>query len=125
MGTRKLFLTISIICYCLIMLQGMIIPIPFIFVLFSWLFEFRSFYPVFAISGIGGISLLLFFRNKTKSKRVLVNTISFGLLIAPLSWRLSLVPLQMFNNWQFIVPTVGFFLFYLLHFFYKETLSAF
>lgn len=123
MGTRKHFVIISLICYCIIMLQGIMIPIPFLLVLFSWLFEFHSLYPVFAISGIGGILLVIFFRNKTKGKRILVNTISFGLLIAPLSWRLSSVPLQMFNNWQFIVPTVGFVLFYLLYFFYRETLS--
>lgn len=112
MSLKKTFLALSLISYSLILFQGMILSFPLLLVLFFWLFDFHSISPLFSVLGLSGIFLGMAFRNKSGWKVALINIIVFGLLSAPLVWRLMSVPLALFNNWGFYIPTIAFVIFF-------------
>lgn len=97
--------------------MGSMIPVPFIL----WLF-FVPFNPdssldfTFAVLGsVGFISCLLTFIKLGSITKVLLEIIAFLLLLSPLVYKLDAYP-EIMGHYFFVIPTLSFITFYLLHF---------
>ncbi len=111
----KIYRSISIATYFLIILKGQMIGIPFFFWLLFSVFNFGYIDQVFALMAASGLILIFRNWNKTRTQKILLIDFScFILLVTPIIGRLSDVPLYMFNYMAFIVPTAVFVFSYLI-----------
>jgi hypothetical protein len=102
---------ISIFSYFFIILQGDMTAIPYGFWLILSLFDFSSIGPLFAIMAFSGGVIAC--RTKRQDKLYMIRILAaFLLLLSPLIWRLSVVPLKLFNYTAFIFPLVVFVVFF-------------
>lgn len=108
---KKIFKTISIISYMLIILAGQMIGLPFILWLIFTIFDFGNIDQLFAIFGLVGIIL-----NLTKwGTNILVTILSFLLMLSPIISRLIQVPIEMFDYLAFQIPLTVFIITYLTY----------
>lgn len=108
---KNLIRIISIISYLLIILAGQMIGLPSILWLIFTVFDFGNIDQVFAIFGFIGITL-----NLTKWKtNIIVNILSFLLMLSPIISRLVQVPIEMFNYLAFQIPLSIFIISYLTY----------
>src|SRR6185295_4318784 len=99
MQLSNVFRMVSILAYCLIILNGEMISLPFICFLYIALFvDIGSLTQVCAILAFIGLisSVILIVLPKTK-RILLFETIVFILLLLPLLDRLTSVPILLFN----------------------------
>ena len=101
---------LSILSYCLIMLNGQMIALPFIlFIVFTMYGSEGAKTAVTSIAGFAGLLLLLYLLRFKKTKRILLIELGvFILLCAPLIERLTSVPIELFNYPLFIIPSCSF-----------------
>ncbi|WP_245365398.1 hypothetical protein [Chryseobacterium scophthalmum] len=90
----------SIVSYCLIMLMGQMIAIPFILWLGFTVFDFGNIDQLFAFLGLLGI-ILSFMKSKHP---VLISLISFALMISAVTIRLIHVSIEALNYPAFKIP---------------------
>jgi hypothetical protein len=104
---------VSIACYFFIFIQGMMIAMPFVFVLtFGIVFAEPKARLFIILADLGLILLaILGFKSKTKV-RIALECIVYLMLLAPLIRLLVVFPLQMFKSPLFIFPFVGFVILY-------------
>ena len=111
----KIFRTISIVAYSVIILKGQMIGLPFLLWLAFTVFDFGNIDQLFAVSAVLGLILIFRNWNKTRTQKILfVDFGCFLLLAIPILGRLNAVPLAMFNYGAFIIPTAAFVLFYII-----------
>jgi hypothetical protein len=118
---------ISILCYCVIILGGWFIGIPFIVFLFMALADDEVFTKAAAFAAIAGLFLTVSIHSLAKTKKIMLFEITaFLLLPAPLLQRLLTVPINLFNHPEFIIPAAAFIVFHLLFLFdlYRNITSA-
>jgi hypothetical protein len=101
----------SIISYCLIILAGQMIGLPFILWLLFTAFQFGNIDQLFALLGIVGI-ILNFTKWKTK---IFVTVLSFLFMLSPIVSRLVQVPIEKFNYLAFQIPLTIFILTYVTY----------
>jgi hypothetical protein len=101
----------SIISYCLIILAGQMIGLPFILWLLFTAFQFGNIDQLFALLGIVGI-ILNFTKWKTK---IFVTVQSFLFMLSPIVSRLVQVPIEKFNYLAFQIPLTIFILTYITY----------
>jgi hypothetical protein len=120
MKIHKYLKAIPIIAYFLIFLQGMIIQLPFIFVLLSGPFEGEAVRRILiSLADIALIGLLVIsFLKKTKWLFFLQSVI-YLILLLPLIYLIGEFPFRMFNNFLFLFPTAFFIIFYPLSIIYS------
>lgn len=118
-NSRKLFKVLAILSYCLIMLKGQVIVLPFITFIFFNLFGYEgAITTLTSLAGVTGLlALLVLMRYKFSKRILLIETLAFLLLCAPIIERLTSVPLGLFNHAMFIMPLIGFVLFYVINLF--------
>jgi len=110
---QKTFRIIAIVSYLLIMLAGQMIALPFFFWLAFTLFDFGNIDQLFAFLAVVGLVTICINHNKPRTSKVLtLDLLCFFLLASPLIWRMTVVPLELFNYLAFIIPTTLFALFY-------------
>jgi hypothetical protein len=112
MKIKSLVKTLSILSYCLIMINGSIVAIPFILYLIS------ASISIFNLDGInqsvtsliGIIGLILIIKNFEEEtfKSVFINFLGFLILLVPLIERLSSVSIELFNYLSFKIPLILF-----------------
>ncbi|MNU19354.1 hypothetical protein D3C71_75790 [compost metagenome] len=90
----------SIVSYCLIMLMGQMIAIPFILWLGFTVFDFGNIDQLFAFLGLLGM-ILSFIKSKHP---VLISLISFALMISAVTSRLMHVSIEALNYPAFTIP---------------------
>jgi hypothetical protein len=113
MKLSPIFRTLAIISYLFIFLQGMIIAIPFGYMLFVGLFEAETLTRIFII--LADIALLTLFTlsfNQRSKRSLLIELIAYFLLLSPLIRILSIVPIDKFNYLLFIIPVISFVVLY-------------
>ena len=111
----KLLKPLSLVAYCLIMLKGEMIILPFILLLCFSLFDFFSWNQITAMLAFTGLYLLIFSKRYKASKwRLLIEIGIFMFLLTPLILRVTSVNISLFNYALFIVPTFSFITFYIL-----------
>ena len=116
----KIFRTISIVAYSVIILKGQMIGLPFLLWLAFTVFDFGNIDQLFAVSAVLGLILIFRNWNKTRTQKILfVDFGCFLLLAIPILGRLNAVPLAMFNYGAFIIPTAAFVLCYLISLVYS------
>jgi hypothetical protein len=94
------------------MLQGDMIAIPFGMWLFLALFDFSSIGPLFAILAFLGAFVACGTRKQSRYYVIKILA-AFLLLLSPLVWRLSVVPLELFDYTAFKAPLVFFVIFFI------------
>lgn len=110
---QRILKIIAITSYLLIMLMGQIIALPFFFWLAFALFDFGNIEQLFAVFAAVGLITTFITINKIRTvKLLLLDILCFLLLASPLVWRMTAVPIELFNYWCFIIPTIIFALFY-------------
>lgn len=115
--------TLAIFAYFFIFLQGMIIKIPFGLLLISGLFEAEPLTRVFIAFADTFLIILLIVSFKKKSKwTLLVEIISYAILLLPLIRIFASFPFDMFNYFSFLFPALCFVFLYPLsvYFSYRE-----
>lgn len=111
---------IAIVAYCVIILKGQMIGLPFVFWLVFTLFDFGNKNQLFGLLAVLGLILIFRNWNKTMTQKILfIDFVCFILLITPIIGRLATVPLYMFNYSAFIIPTAAFVLCYLISLVYS------
>jgi len=96
---------LRIIAYLLISPTGFIIALPLAFWLLGGLLNFSSLEQLFAALATLGIVLLV--RRSAMRRRLgllLLDLAAFGLLISPLAWRMSVVPISRFATPAVVLP---------------------
>lgn len=103
----------SIVCYCLICLQGSIIAVPFIGVLTLGLVDQEPTSRLFLLLADLGLIILaiLYFRKRNKLT-IAMKCIVYFMLLAPLVRLLLIFPLALFHWLLFWVPFIGFVILY-------------
>lgn len=93
------------------------IALPFIMFIFFNLFGYEdALITLTSIAGIAGLlTLLIVTRYKLSKRTLLIEVLVFLLLCAPIIERLTSVPIELFNYAIFIIPLIGFVLFYVLY----------
>lgn len=116
-NSRKIFKVLAVLSYCFIMLKGQMIALPFIMFIFFNLFGYEdALITLTSIAGIAGLlTLLIVTRYKLSKRTLLIEVLVFLLLCAPIIERLTSVPIELFNYAIFIIPLIGFVLFYVLY----------
>ena len=121
MKIKILIKILSLLSYCLIMINGSMITIPFVFYL---IFSSTSIFHLEVInqsmtSLIGIIGLLLIIKNFEENtlKRIFIIIISLFMLLIPLAERLSSVPIELFNYLAFKIPLILFLTCFLIYIF--------
>jgi hypothetical protein len=111
---------ISIISYFFIFLQGTIIQLPFVCLLFSGLFEGEPLTRVFVIlADIGLVMLLILsFREKTKLS-LIIEAIIYFILLLPLLSIFVRFSFEWFNYFLFLFPLSCFIILYPLSVFFS------
>jgi hypothetical protein len=112
---------LSILTYCLIMLKGEMISLPFIFFLSISLFaDFGSLRQLSAILAFVGLISTIILTGRQKTKRtLLLEIIVFILLLFPLLERMTSAPISLFNYTAFIMPGISFIILYILSLFFS------
>ncbi len=119
MKTSNIFKLLSIFSYCLIMIQGSIIGVPLIFVLFVSQFEPSNFNIITAIFALVGLCTIMINSNFLKNRTVsYLQVLIFFFLISPLIYRIINFEMKFFTNAYFILPLISFTTFYILFMFY-------
>lgn len=90
----------SIVSYSLIMLIGMMIPFPFIFLLIFTLFDFGNIDQLFAFLGIAGM-ILAFVKSKYE---MWISFLSFILMTSAIENWLKYASIKDLNYLAFIIP---------------------
>jgi len=91
------------------------IGLPFFFWLMFTLFDFGNIDQLFAFLAVVGLTISFMNRNKKRTLNiVLLDVVCFLLLASPIVRRMTAVPINLFNYWAFIIPTIIFALFYLI-----------
>ncbi len=119
----SLLRAISLISYCFIILNGWMIGLPFIVVLFFSLFEFGSLAQLTAIMSFTGFILLIYpFQFKSLKALIILQSSIYFLLLSPIVVRLISVPLHLFKYSSFLIPVLLFVLLFPLStiFMYKS-----
>jgi uncharacterized membrane protein len=107
----KIYRIISIVAYCVIILKGQMIGLPFLLWLVFTIFDFGNINQLFAFLAVLGLILISRNWNKTRTQKILlIDFVCFMLLTIPLISRLNAVPLSMFNYGAFIIPMAVFML---------------
>lgn len=120
MKQQKLFKILAIVSYLLIILMGQMIGIPFFFWILFKLLEFWSIDQLFAFFAVIGLIISFPTMNSLRTKKILLlDILSFMLLASPIIWRLTAVPIELFNYLAFIIPTVIFAVFYLVSIYFS------
>ncbi len=115
---QKLYKIIALISYLLIILMGDMIGLPFFFWLLFTLFDFGNIDQFFALFGVIGLFINFTIWNNAKTlNTLLLDILSFILLLSPIIRRISVVPIEKFNYLLFIIPTTVFILFYFISFY--------
>ncbi len=119
MKIKSLVKTLSILSYCLIMINGSIVAIPFILYLIS------ASISIFNLDGInqsvtsliGIIGLILIIKNFEEEtfKSVFINFLGFLILLVPLIERSSSVSIELFNYLSFKIPLILFIVLFLIN----------
>jgi uncharacterized membrane protein len=111
----KIYRTISIVAYCVIILKGQMVGLPFLPWLIFTIFDFGNIDQLFALLAVLGLILTYRNWNKTRTQKILlIDFVCFVLLAAPIIGRLNAVPLSMFNYGAFIIPAAVFVLCYVI-----------
>lgn len=111
---------ISIFSYLLIILTGQMNGLPFFFWLLTTLFDFGNSNQLFAFLAIIGLTIIIINRNKTRNLTILImDLICFILLASPLARRMKAIPIEKFNYFVFIIPTIIFILFYFVSIYFS------
>jgi hypothetical protein len=111
----NIFRVLSIAAYFLIMLNGEMISIPFIFFLFFSICDFGTKAQAASVLAFIGLILLITLIGREKTKRtLLIEIVVLILLLLPILERLTSVPISLFNYPAFIIPVVSFIILYLL-----------
>ena len=96
------------------------IGIPFFFWILFKLLEFWSIDQLFAFFAVIGLIISFPTMNSLRTKKILLlDILSFMLLASPIIWRLTAVPIELFNYLAFIIPTVIFAVFYLVSIYFS------
>ena len=113
MKLHSILKRVSIVCYSLIFVQGMMIAMPLILVLTIGLVDASGASRLFLLLADSALILLtiLHFKKKTKM-RIVLECIIYLMLFSPLVWMLTNFPLQTFAFSLFIVPFAGFVILY-------------
>lgn len=115
-NTAKLGLTlrtISIVCYCVILLQGFIIAIPFIVALTLGLPDAEPAQLPFRLLADLGLLILVVLRFRKKSAwTIVLECMVYFMLLSPLVRVLAAFPLRMFSLVGFFVPFSAFVVLY-------------
>jgi hypothetical protein len=112
---HRTFKFIAIASYLLIILMGSMIGLPFFLWLMFNFFNFGDLAQLFAFLAITSITVnIIYCRSPRTMKTILLDIACFVLLASPLIWRMSVVPIKLFNYLAFIIPAGIFVLFYFL-----------
>jgi hypothetical protein len=113
--------TFSIFSYCFIILKGWFIGVPFIFYLFLTLFDFGTYEQLAAVIAFVGlyITAIPFLQNRN-TQSMLMESVSFLLLLVPIVQRLISVPIQLFDYGAFKYPLYAFVCSYFLAVFFSS-----
>ncbi len=123
MKYKNLIKILSLLSYCLIMLNGSMIALPFIFYLiFSSVGIFHLEIinqSITSLVGIIGLLMLIksFQEDKDTLKSIFINLISFLMLLVPIAERLSSVPIDLFNYSGFKTPLILFLILFIIYIF--------
>ena len=107
---RNTIKLLSIVAYLCIILKGSMIGLPFCLWLIFALFDFGAIDQLFALIAIVGLVVII---RKRNTNQVLPDLLCFLALCVPIISRLVSVPLELFNYWAFIIPSLVFVIFYL------------
>ena len=117
MKKQKAFKLISIAAYLLIILNGQLIGVPFFMWLLFTMLDFGNFNQPYALLAVIGLTINFVSLRKKKTLSVLLlDFVSFLLMLSPIAKRMTAVNINLFNYWAFIVPAIVFALFYLISF---------
>jgi hypothetical protein len=120
MKIHKYLRSISIIAYLLIFLQGMIIQLPFIFVLLSAPFEGEPIMRILVVfADFALIALLVISFQKRTKWSIFIELFIYIILLLPLINIISRFPFEMFNYFLFLFPISCFIIFYPLSVIYS------
>jgi hypothetical protein len=113
MKLHDVFLSLALISYFCIVVNGDMAGIPFLFFLIYALFDLWTMTEIGAFLGIGGLVLLFLMRNKKDPVRIFIAEVVAGiLLMAPILIRIKSLPAHLFLYTGFLLPLVLFLLFY-------------
>jgi hypothetical protein len=113
LNLKKISRTIAIVLYCLIIVKGFIIYVPFILFLFGSLTEFETITQLTAIMAFVGLYLLANpIKTKSKYKDLLNDLLVFALLLTPIMNLLIVVPYLMYDFPEFSISAALFGIFY-------------
>ena len=117
MKIKSLVKTLSILSYCLIMINGNIVAIPFIVYLISASISIFNLdginQSVTSLIGIIGLIIIKNFEEET-FKSIFINFLGFLILLVPLIERLSSVSIELFNYLSFKIPLILFVVLFLI-----------
>jgi hypothetical protein len=121
MKIKSLVKTLSILSYCLIMINGSIIAIPFIIYLISasisiFYLEGINQSVTSLISIVGLIIIIKHFKEET-FKSVFISFLGFLMLLVPLIERLSSISIELFNYLSFKIPVILFVVLFFIYMF--------
>jgi O-antigen/teichoic acid export membrane protein len=99
------------------MLKGQMIALPFIMFIFFNLFGYEdALITITSIASIAGLlTLLVVTRYRLTKRTLLIEVLAFLLLCVPIIERLISAPLVLFNYALFIIPLIGFVLFFVIY----------
>lgn len=113
MKLHDIFLSLAIISYFCIVVNGDMAGIPFILFLIFSLIDLGTMTEIGAFLGVGGLVLLFLIRNNKNPVKILVGEMAaFLLLIAPILIRIKSLPANLFVYTGFLLPLFLFLLFY-------------
>lgn len=110
---HKALKIIAIISYCLILLRGEMILLPFFFFIYISIFNFGELRQITSLFVIGSLSLIIYLK-RNKNYNWSSETIIFSLLLIPIFERLLSIELIHFYYYGFLVPLFIFIVSYLL-----------
>jgi hypothetical protein len=110
---QKTYKAIAVGSYLLIFLMGQMIGLPLFFWLPLTLFDFGNIDQLFAFLAVLGLILIFSNYDKTRTSKILIlDLLCFFLLASPLIRRMTVVPIELFKYFAYIIPTATFILFY-------------
>jgi hypothetical protein len=113
MKNYTVYKIISIISYCLIIIQGSIIRLPLIIVLLSSLLESNLADVITSIFALIGLAAIFIISIYAKSKIFFCTELFILLLLlSPLVFKLIKFKFDFFDNIYFMIPFINFIVFY-------------
>jgi hypothetical protein len=113
MKLHDAFLSLAIISYFCIVVNGDMAGIPFILFLFYSLFDLGTIAEIGGVIGIAGLVILFIFRNNKNPIRIfMVEMFAFVFLLVPILVRIKSLPLELFEYTGFLLPLFLFLAFY-------------